>query len=589
MKRSDIDVKYTWNLNDILSSQEEFFKRIKKLEKEIDFSAFKGSLKTALKVKECFDKLYKILGELEVLSVYAMLKRDEDGANPIGPELCCYVENVSVKFSAETSFIEPELSKLGCDKLNEFLKDGLLKDYDRDLIRIIDNLPHVLSEETENALSLGGKVYGGYDDAFSMLDNVDLDFPTVKIDGKKVKVTHASYSSLMQSTDRNVRRKVFKAYYGAYSKVLNTITMLYKGNVDKDVFLAKVRKYGSSLEKALKGEEVDVKVYENLVKTTNKSLNLLHRYLDARSKILGCKLHMYDLHVPLCKDTELKLDYEPAFELVVEGLKPLGEDYKNLLLKAKNERWIDVYENDGKRSGAYSCGVYNLKHPYVLLNHTPTTHGVFTIAHELGHSIHTYFSNKTQPQSKADYRIFVAEVASTVNEVLLVKHLIKTAKTNEDKKYFLSYYLDMIRTTLYRQTMFSEFEEKAHQIAENGEPLIKDNLNKFYLKLNKKYYGKNVVSDDEISFEWARIPHFYRAFYVYKYATGIISAIAIAENILKGGEPEVKKYFEFLSSGCKDTPVELLKIAGVDLLEGDAIELAFKSFENALTEFEKLI
>ena len=589
MKRNEIDVKYTWNAEEIVSGKEEFTQRVKALSKKLNFSKYRGRLNTAKSVLECYKAVYSALGELEVLSVYAMMKRDENGADPTANELSCLVEEVSVKFSSEISFIDPELSKLGKDKLEEFLQDENLKDYELDIKHVIDLLPHLLSEETERVLSLGGKVYGGYDDAFSMLDNVDLDFPTIIVDGKKVKVTHATYSLLMQNPDSNVRRRAFKAYYNAYNKVLNTITALYKGNVDKDVFLAKVRKFPSSLSRALFSEEVDVKVYESLISSVHKALPILHRYVSCRKKILGKKLHMYDLYVPLTENTELKLDYDEAFDLVLEGLKPLGEDYKKLLLRAKSERWIDVYENDGKRSGAYSVSVYNVKHPYVLLNHNKTTHSVFTIAHELGHSIHSYFSNLNQPQTKADYKIFVAEVASTVNEVLLVKYLIKTAKDDKTKKYFLSYYLDMIRTTLFRQTMFSEFEEFAHDIAEKGEPFTKDRLNAKYRKLNQKYYGKDVVSDTEISFEWARIPHFYRAFYVYKYATGIISAIAIAERILQGGEKELKDYFNFLSSGCSNKPTELLKLTGVDLLGGNAMKLAFDSFENALLEFEKLI
>ena len=589
MKRSEIDLKYKWNSDEIISGKEEFVSRVKKVIKLIDLSDFKGKLSTVDAVYDCFTKMYEIVGEIEVLSVYSMMKRDENGADPEANEMACLIEDACVKFSSEVSFIEPELSKLGKDKLTEFYKDEKLKNFDLDIKRVIDFLPHVLSEETEMVLSLGGKVYGGYDDAFSMLDNVDLDFPTVVVDGKKVKVTHATYSLLMQNPDPNVRRKAFKAYYNAYNKVLNTITALYKGNVDKDVFLSKVRKFPSSLAKALHSEEVDVCVYDRLISSVHKALPVLHRYISLRGEILNKKLHMYDLHVPLTENTELKLDYEEAFDLVLEGLKPLGNDYKELLLRAKNERWIDVYENDGKRSGAYSVSVYNVKHPYVLLNHNKTTHSVFTIAHELGHAIHSYFSNANQPQTKADYKIFVAEVASTVNEVLLVKYLIKTAKDSKTKKFFLSYYLDMIRTTLFRQTMFSEFEQIAHDIAEKGEPFTKDRLNSIYLKLNKKYYGKGVVSDDEISFEWARIPHFYRAFYVYKYATGIISAVAIAERILSGGEKELKDYFNFLSSGCSDKPTELLKLTGVDLIDGDAMALAFESFENALIEFENLI
>lgn len=589
MKRSEIDIKYTWNTDDIISSKKEFIDRCALLKKAIKFSNFKGKLNNAKTIYDCFNKMYEVLGELEVLSVYAMLKKDEDGNDPVANELSCLVEELGVKFSFEVSFVEPELSRLSKDELTKLLNDQLLKDYNLEIEKIIKYLPHILSEETERVLSLGGKVYGGYHDAFSMLDNVDLDFPAIKVDGKKVKVTHATYSMLLQNEDPLVRRKAFKAYYNAYSKVLNTITTLYKGSVDKDVFLSKARNFKSSLSQAMLGEDVDERVYSSLIKNVHKALPLVHRYVDDRKKVLNKTLHMYDLYVPLTDSAELKLDYEEAFELVIEGLKPLGEEYKNLLLKAKNDRWIDVYENDGKRSGAYSVSVYNVSHPFVLLNHTKTTHSVFTIAHELGHAMHSYFSNLNQPQSKADYKIFVAEVASTVNEILLIKHLIKTSKSNDDKKYFLSYYLDTIRTTLFRQTMFSEFEEKAHSLAEKGEPFTKEKLNQIYLKLNKKYYGKSVVSDKEISYEWARIPHFYRAFYVYKYATGIISAIAIAERILNGGEKEVKEYFNFLSSGCSDSPTELLKLTGVDLIDGDAMELAFKSFENALKEFENLI
>lgn len=588
MKRNQIETKYKWDVESIISCGEEFNSRLKKLNSEINFSNFKGKLKDAKTVRSCFDKFYSVLGELEVLSVYAMMKKDEDGADAYANEISCLIDDASVKFSYEVSFIEPELSSLGKEKLNELKNDELLKDYDLDIKKIIDFLPHILSFETEAVLSLGGKVFGGYNEVFSMLDDVDLKVSTITVDGKKVKVTHATYSLLMQNADVNVRRKAFKAYYNAYGSVLNTITAIYRGSVEKDVFISKARKFPSALSRALYNEEVDVTVYENLIKSVHKALPTLHKYVNLRAEILDKKLHMYDLYVPLTQNADLKLDYEDAYNLVLEGLKPLGETYRKLLLRAKDERWIDVYENEGKRSGAYSVCVHNLNHPYVLLNHTKTTHSVFTIAHELGHSMHSYFSNKNQPQNKSDYKIFVAEVASTVNEILLIKYLIKTAKDDNVKKYFLSYYLDTIRTTLFRQTLFAEFEQISHEIAEKGEPFTKDKLNSIYYKLNKKYYGKGVVSDKEISFEWARIPHFYRAFYVYKYATGIISAIAIAERILQGGEKEVQEYFEFLSSGCSNKPTELLKLTGVDLFGQEAFDLAFKSFSDALDEFEKL-
>lgn len=588
MKRIEVETKYTWNTDDILSGKEEFLNRYNALKSQLDFSSFKGNLNSNEVILNCYNKLYDLYGELEVLSVYAMMKCDENGSDADALEMTSLIDSVSVKFSAETSFISPELSKLGVDKLKELLKDARFDDYALDITRLIENLPHVLGEEAENVLSLGGSVYGGYRDAFFAIDNVDFNFPSITVDGKKVKVTHATYSKLLQNPNETVRKKAFKAYYKAYKQILNTITALYNGNVSKNVFLSRAKKFNSSLERALHNEEVDKSVYLNLLKQTNDALPVLHEYVKERKRLLNKTLYMYDLYVPLVEDADLKLSYEDAFSLVLEGLKPLGEDYKALLLKAKNERWIDVYETECKRSGAYSVCVHNLKHPYVLLNHTETTHDVFTIAHELGHAMHSHFSKNSQPRTKSDYTIFVAEVASTVNEILLVKHLIKNSKDDKVKKYFLSYYLDTIRTTLFRQTMFAEFEEKAHSLAENGEPLTKERLNSIYLELNKKYYGPSVISNEEIAYEWARIPHFYSAFYVYKYATGIISAITIAEKILSGEKGAVENYFKFLSSGASDKPTELLKITGVDLNSNEAFELAFKSFENALNQFKQL-
>lgn len=588
MKRQDIKQEFKWKIEDIFSSDDEFYSLYNELKKKISFKEFKGKLIDAETIKKCYDKLYGLISDLEILSVYAMMKRDEDGSNSTANEMYGLVEEISVLFSSATSFIDSEITSLSYEKLNEISNSAVLKDYYRDIVRLIEYKPHILGEEAENLLALGGKVFGGFKTAFSMIDNVDLDIPTIKVDNKKVKVTGAVFSVMLQNPDRTVRRRAFKSYYKAYEKVLNTITALYVGNVDKNVFITKARKFNSTIERALFNEEVDKSVYENLLKSVNGSLSSLHDYINARRDLMGGKINMYDLYVPLVKGADLQLDYKEAYDLVIEGLKPLGEDYINLLKRAYNERWIDVYENDGKRGGAYSVSVYGLKHPYVLLNHTKTTHSVFTIAHELGHAIHSYKSNEAQKQQTADYKIFVAEVASTVNEILLIKHLINTCKNNSDKKYFLSYYLDTIRTTLFRQTMFAEFEYDAHKTAESGKPLTKDYLCKTYYKLNKKYYGKGVTHDKEISYEWARIPHFYNAFYVYKYSTGIISAICIAENVLKYGEPYVKEYFKFLSSGSIDTPVELLKIAGVDLTKDEPYKIAMQSFNDALNEFKKI-
>ncbi len=589
MKRSKIDSKYKWSIEEIFETEEQFYKELSAFSKEIDFSRFKGKLNNAVTVKECFDELYLKSSSLEVFSVYAMMKKDEDASNPNAIKLEGAIDEVEIAFSTAVSFIDPELTSLPMETLEEFLKDESLSLYKTNLKRIIENKPHVLSEETESVLAQGGKIFGGFRKIFFLIDDVDLDFPTIKVDGEKVKITGSTYGLMLQHPDREVRKKAFKSYYKAYGKVLNTLTAVYQGNIDKNVFMARIRSFKSCLDRALFYEEVDKKVYANLIESVHTALPILHRYIFDRKKILGYDINMFDLHVPLVENADLKLDFEEAFDLVKEGLKPLGDDYIKLLERAKNERWMDVYENDGKRSGAYCVDVYNLKHPYVLLNHTKTTHGAFTIAHELGHAMHSYMSDEHQPITTSDYKIFVAEVASTVNEILLIKHLIKTAKDDSVKKYFLSYYLDTIRTTLFRQTMFAEFEHKAHTMVEKGVALTKEELNKTYLKLNKAYYGKGVKSDKEISFEWARIPHFYSAFYVYKYATGIISAIAIAERILSNEKDAVKNYFAFLSSGSSDKPVELLKIAGVDLTDINTYKMAFDSFENALNEFEKLI
>ena len=423
---------------------------------------------------------------------------------------------------------------------------------------------------------------------FKMLDNAELNLPEIELDGKKEQLTHGLYSVLMSGSDGKKRAEAFALYYSAYRKIINTLATTYFGNVKKDIFYKNVRGYESCLKMALSEEDVSAEVYGNLISAVHDAFPLMHRYMEIRKKELGGKeMHVYDLHVPLVENAELRLSYEEAYELVTEGLAPLGQEYVALLKQGRDGGWIDVCETDGKRSGAYSIGVYG-NHPYVLLNYQKTTHNVFTIAHEMGHSLHSYFSNKNQPYAKSDYVIFVAEVASTVNEVLLLKHLLKTTQDKKLKKYLLNYFMDMVRTTLFRQTQFAEFEERAHAMAEAGEPLNKDNLSELYYGLNRKYYGEAVTHDRDIEIEWSRILHFYRSFYVYKYATGITSAICIANKILEEGESAVKNYFTFLSGGCSTDPVTLLKIAGADLTNKETFRAAMREFENALDEFEKL-
>ncbi|MBQ9756758.1 MAG: oligoendopeptidase F [Clostridia bacterium] len=580
--------KYVWAVEDIYGSIEEWEKDFEKVKSQTDFSEFKGKLGSPEGFLACMKKQEEVGRVLEKLSVYAMMKHDEDTKNSVYDALSSRVTMLGAKMGAETAFVVPELTALPETTLKEFIKNPLLSDYDYTLREVLKDKEHVLSEKEERLLAESGETFASFRDIFTKLDNADLPLGKVKADGQTIQLSHGVYGVIMHSEDRALRKKAFEKYYKAYVSLINVISATYYGNVKKNVLIAKARNYNSVLEKALSGEDVNSKVYENLISSVEKALPLLHDYMAEKKKLLGYdKMYMYDVYVPVVEGAELKLEYEQAYDLVVEGLGVLGKEYVELLEKARAERWIDVYEKQGKRSGAYSVAVYDT-HPYVLLNYQKTTHDVFTIAHEMGHSIHSYFSNRTQCYAKADYRIFVAEVASTVNEVLLVKHLLKTQTDKKLKKYLLSYLLEMIRTTLFRQTQFSEFEDFAHSAVEKGIPLTKDNLSEEYLRLNKKYYGNAVESKGYIKYEWARIPHFYRAFYVYKYATGIISALAIAERITTEGQSAVDDYFKFLSSGGSDSPVELLKIAGVDLTTTTPFESAFKVFSDTLEEFKSL-
>ena len=588
-ERKDVPQNRKWDTSVIFASQKEWDDLYASLEGKLDFSAYKGKLNNAETILACMEAVNAVVKDLSILSVYAFMRRDEDTRLSEFDALQTRVQMLSMKFSANVSYINPELTALPVEKLEELAADPRLKDYDYTIRGIIKGKPHVLSEEIETILSQESRIFGGFQNIFSMINNADLPLPTIRVNGEKVRLTHGTYGLMLDSPDRRVRRAAFKAFNKVYMDLINTITATYVGNIDKDVFLARVRKYDSCLQMALAGEDVDVQVYKNLLDSVNANLPLLHRYFADRKKILGVKtLHMYDIYTSLVENAEIKVDYEEAFDIVKEGLAPLGEQYGKLLQEAHDNGWIDVEETEGKRSGAYSISVYGLKHPYVLLNYQKTTGNVFTLAHELGHAMHSYFSERNQPYEKSSYKIFVAEVASTVNEVLLLKHLLKKTEDVKLKKYLLSYYMDTLKGTLFRQTQFAEFEYLSHDMAEKGKPLTKDALCQAYLELNKKYYGPAVESDPEIAYEWARIPHLYRRFYVYKYATGIVSAVSIAERILNEGQSAVDDYFRFLSSGGSDSPVELLKLAGVDLTKTDAFDSCMASFKAALEEFEQL-
>ncbi len=589
MERSQIQEKYKWKIEDMYPSVDAWQREYDEVSKCLDFSEYKGKLGQKGAFLEFNKKSDEVSAKLEKLYVYAMMSVDTDARNSESDRLMALAQKLYATFSANLSFATPELIALDESVLKGYIADGDLSDYDYNLKNILRKKSHVLLAEVEELLASVSEVTTSFKEIFSKIDNADLPLKPIEYKGEKYNLSHGEYSVLMQNPDRALRKKAFNAYYDAFISVINTITSTYRGNVKKNVFFAKTKKYDGCLDMALSGEDVDKKVYHNLITSVHKALPLLHRYIRDKKQALSLKqMHMYDMYVPVVSGADIKMEFDEAYDYVVKALGVLGEDYQNLLNKAKAERWLDVYETEGKRSGAYSVGVYDC-HPFVLLNYQKTTHDVFTIAHEMGHSIHSYFSNKTQPYAKADYTIFVAEVASTVNEVLLHRYILENTSNVAVKKYLLSYFLEMLRTTLFRQTQFAEFEYIAHGSEEKGQPLTKDFLNETYLSLNKKYYGRAVVSDDRIAYEWARIPHFYSAFYVYKYSTGIISALKIADRILKEGKSAVDDYFKFLSSGGSDSPVELLKIAGVDLTKKETFESAMQTFKFYIEEFEKLI
>lgn len=589
MERNQVPEKYKWKTEDIYATDEEWEKDYAWLFENLNLSKYAGKLSNRADLLACLKESDEYSLKFEKLAYYANLKHDEDARVSKYTSYDGKIGMLGAKFMQDTAFFEPEMASLDDEYLASVAQDKDFADYDYMLRTLIKRKPHVVSEAEERLIALSGETFDTFRNVFEMIDNVNLPLPEVEMNGKKVKLSHGLYGLALHSSDRKLRKEVFEKYYAAYTGLIETITANYFGNVKKDVFLSKAYKFNSCLERALFNEDVERSVYDNLLKSVDDNLSSMHRYIADRKKILGYdKQYFYDIYAPLVQDVNISLSYDEAYDYVIKGLAPLGKEYQELLKKAHDERWIDVEETEGKRSGAYSAGV-NSVHPYVLLNYQPTTNEMFTIAHEMGHSMHSYFSSKYQPYSKANYKIFVAEVASTVNEVLLLKYMLAEAQDENLKKYLLNYYLDSIRATLHRQTMFAEFEYKAHDMVENGEPLTKENLCEMYAELGKKYYGEAIEHDFNISCEWCRIPHFYSSFYVYKYSTGIISAINIANRILTEGETAVKDYYKFLSGGSSSDPVSLLKLAGVDLTTSAPFEFAMAEFDKTLTEFEKLM
>ena len=588
-KREEIDEKLKWRLEDIYKSEDLIDEDIKKVQEIVDnICSYQGKLNNKENILAMFkldDELQFILGKLYS---YAHMRLDQDCTNTKYKEMKSKIEAILTDIYAKEAFITPEILQNSLEFILELKEDKDFVNYDYSLSKLAKNKSHSLSTKEEIIIAKSSRVTGLFEEAFSMLDNADIKFDDVTLDnGETVELSHGVYSYYLQTGSREERKKVFESMFNAYKRNINLITTLYKGNLEKDRFYSDIKNYASSLDRALSNEDVDVSVYKKLIENVNKNLPLLHKYMKYRKEVLKYdELHLYDLHMPLIAGVSKDIQYDEAKQIVLDALSPLGEEYHNLLLKAFNEGWIDVCENKGKRSGAYSSGCFGV-HPYVLLNYKPVLNDVFTIAHELGHAMHSYYSNSTQPISKADYEIFVAEVASTVNETLLVMHLLKDAKGDE-RKYLLSYLLNMFRTTIFRQAQFAEFEEKAHDMVEHDIPITPDALCDMYFELNAKYYGKDVVNDDLIRYEWARIPHFYSSFYVYKYSTGLISAICIASDILQKGESAVLDYKKFLKAGGSTNPVDILKLAHVDLTTDEPYEIAMNFCKKALDELASI-
>ncbi|MFP3885533.1 oligoendopeptidase F [Priestia filamentosa] len=591
--RSEIPEKDTWRLEDIFATDKEWEKDFDEVKELIpSVTAYAG------KLGESSENLYNALKtqdevtlRVEKLYAYAHMRYDQDTTNSFYQGLNDRIQSLYTQVASALSFMTPEILAIEEEKISSFLEENeALRLYKHALEEITRQRPHVLSAEEEALLAKAGDVLGASSTTFGMLNNADLEFPTIKDEeGNEVEVTHGRYTRFLESEDRRVRKEAFSAMYDTYGKFKNTFASTLSGTVKRDNFNALVRHYESARQAALSANNIPEEVYDNLVTTINKHLPLLHRYTKLRKKVLNIdELHMYDLYTPLVKDVNMKVTYEEAKEYTLKGLEPLGEEYKSVLEEGFNNRWVDVHENKGKRSGAYSSGSYGTN-PYVLMNWQDNVNNLFTLAHEFGHSVHSYYTRKTQPYPYGDYSIFVAEVASTTNEALLNEYLLENLEDEKQKQYVLNHYLEGFRATVFRQTMFAEFEHDIHVKAQNGEPLTPELLSKTYYDLNKKYFGEDMVIDEDISLEWARIPHFYYNYYVYQYATGFSAATALSKQILEEGEPAVERYLEFLKAGSSDYPINVLKKAGVDMTSAKPIEEALKVFEEKLDEMEKLL
>ena len=592
-KLNTIQDKYDWKLTDLFQNKEQFYNAVKKLQNDLkQIETYKGILcDTSDNLYECYALYEKSLISFDKIYSYGMFSYHLNMADQEGIKLFKEVENLSSEFGTATSFMTPEITFTKEELINKYLsEDERLKPYERDIRDILEDKRHILSKEEENLLAKYSEVFSGPENIYDILTNAEFKFGTlIDEQGNEVELTDATYTKYLKSNNMEVRKQAFQLMYKKYSEYINTITEMYLANVKQTVITARLRKYNSSLEKATDQDDSTIKVYEALMKGVNEGLEINHEFISLKKKLLNLKeLHMYDLYVNPYQENKDKISFEEAKQEVKTALAILGEEYGNLLDEAFEHNWIDVYEKPNKRGGAYSSGVYGV-HPFVLMSFTEDKRDVSTIAHELGHSMHSYYSNKNQNIINSGYTIMVAEVASTVNEILLSEYQIQNEKDKKKKAEYIYEFLEMIRATFYRQSMFAEFEKEVHEKIENGGMLSAEDLNKIYYELNQKYFGKDIIIDKEIQYEWSRIPHFYTDFYVYKYATGISAAICIATKILNKEEGFVEKYINMLSQGCMKKSVELLKMVDVDLEDSNTYKIITQFYKDKISELKDLI
>lgn len=590
-KRSEVKIGDTWKLEDMVADDGLWEQLFSEAEKQSEhFSDFKGKLAQSA---ECLCEALKFDDDfsqkMERIYTYAKMRSDEDTANQKYQDMTARALSLSNRAAEKSSFLVPEILSMPEEVLDKYRREnGELAHFDRTFDMLLAKKKHTLSQEMEELLAQSAEATEGAAQIFNLFNNADVRFPEITgEDGSKKRITHGNYISFMESQNRQVRKAAFEGLYSVYEQFSNTLAAAFSSNVKQAVFYAKARKYASSRQYYLSENEVPEQVYDNLVQAVRENLPQMHRYTALRKELLGVdELHMYDVYVPLVGEADRHYSYDEAKKIVKQGLAPLGEEYLSLLQQGFDNRWIDVYENEGKRSGAYSWGIYGT-HPYVLINFHGTLNDVFTLAHEMGHSIHSWYSDRNQPFTYAGYRIFVAEVASTCNEALLIRYLLENSRDKKEKAYLLNHFLESFRGTLFRQTMFAEFEQKAHSLAMAGESLTAGRLCELYHELNVDYFGSAMTVDFQIDYEWERIPHFYTPFYVYQYATGFSAAVAISSRIMRGEAGALEDYKRFLSGGCSMKPVELLKLAGVDMSSPAPVNEALKFFEELLCEFEE--